>query len=189
VLGAAGGVGLAAIELAKAMGAYVVAAASSQEKIDLCRRYGADDGIIYDRGPLGRDGQKALSSKFKAASGQQGFDVIYDAVGGEYAEPALRAIAWEGRYLVVGFAAGEIPKMPLNLALLKSCDIAGVWWGEWVDRNPQGYRQNNEEIFRLYQQGKINPYISERFALPRGGDAIQHLASRKALGKVIVEVS
>lgn len=186
VLGAAGGVGLAAVQLGKAMGAHVVAAASSQEKVDFCMQQGADEGVVYDRGALGPDAQRALSTRFKQAAGGAGFEVIYDAVGGDYAEPALRSIAWEGRYLVVGFAAGSIPKMPLNLALLKGCDILGVWWGAWVDRNPEANRRNNEELLRMYQQGAIKPCISERFPLARGGEAIEHLASRKALGKVIV---
>lgn len=186
VLGAAGGVGLAAVQLAKAMGGYVVAAASSQDKADFCKRHGADDAIVYERGPLDREAQKTLSHRFKQASGENGFDVIYDAVGGDYAEPALRSIAWEGRYLVIGFAAGGIPKMPLNLALLKGCDILGVWWGAWIERMPDAHRQNNHELFDLYRQGKIRPYISERFPLERGGEALEHLASRKALGKVVV---
>lgn len=189
VLGAAGGVGLAAVQLGKAMGAHVVAAASTEEKVEFCRGHGADGGVVYERGPLSRDAQKALSTRFKQASSEHGFDVIYDAVGGDYAEPALRALAWEGRFLVIGFAAGDIPKIPLNLALLKSCDILGVWWGAWIERNPQAHHQNNQELFQLYRQGKIKPYISERFSLDRGSDAIEHLASRKALGKVIVTIA
>jgi NADPH:quinone reductase-like Zn-dependent oxidoreductase len=126
VLGAAGGVGLAAVELGKARGARVIAAVSSEEKAQAAREGGADDAIVYPRGPFDREGQKALADQFKAAVGPAGADVIYDPVGGDYAEPALRAIAWEGRYLVVGFPAG-IPKLPLNLTLLKSCDVCGVF--------------------------------------------------------------
>lgn len=186
ILGAAGGVGLAAIQLGKAMGATVVAAASSQEKVDFCISQGADSGVVYDRGPLGRDGQKVFGAQLKAAGGADGFNVVYDSVGGDYAEPALRACAWEARYLVVGFAAGEIPRLPLNLTLLKGCDIRGVWWGAWLDRNAETHRQNNRDLLDLYKAGKIRPYVSERFPLEAGGDAIAHLASRKALGKVVV---
>jgi len=188
VLGAAGGVGLAAVELGKAMGARVIAAASSQEKVDLCKQHGADGGVVYGRGPFDRDGQKQLSQLFKDASGPSGADVIYDAVGGDYAEPALRSIAWEGKYLVVGFAAGDIPKIPLNLALLKGCDIVGVFWGTWVAKNPQRHQASVAELLAMYAEGKIKPFVSERFPLERAADAIKHLASRKAMGKVVVTV-
>lgn len=188
VLGAAGGVGLAAVELGKAMGARVIAACSSQEKVDLAIKHGADAGVVYGRGPFDRDGQKALGQLFKEAGGENGFDVIYDAIGGDYAEPALRAIAWEGRYLVVGFAAGDIPKIPLNLALLKGCQIVGVFWGTWAARNPELFSQSIDELLELYAQGKVTPYVSERFPLERGGDAIAHLGSRKAMGKVVVTI-
>jgi NADPH2:quinone reductase len=188
VLGAAGGVGLAAVELGKAMGARVIAAASTEEKVELCKRHGADAGVVYGRGPFDRDGQKALAGLFKDACGANGADVIYDAVGGDYAEPALRSIAWEGKYLVVGFAAGDIPKIPLNLALLKGCDIVGVFWGAWVGRNPKLHRASVSELFELYEAGKIKPYVSERFPLSKAADAIAHLASRKAMGKVVVTV-
>jgi NADPH2:quinone reductase len=186
VLGAAGGVGLAAVELGKAMGARVVAAASTQEKVDLCKRRGADVGVVYGRGPFDRDGQRALAQLFKDAVGPDGADVIYDAIGGDYAEPALRAIGWEGRYLVVGFAAGDIPKIPLNLALLKGCEIVGVFWGGWVARNPERQRQNVAELMALYEAGKIRPYVSERYPLEEGARAIARLANREALGKVVV---
>lgn len=188
VLGAAGGVGLAAVELGKAMGARVVAACSIQEKVDLAMKHGADAGVVYDRGPFDRDGQKALGQLFKEAGGETGFNVIYDAIGGDYAEPALRAIAWEGRYLVVGFAAGEIPKIPLNLALLKGCQIIGVFWGTWSAREPQAFARSIDELLDLYAQGKVTPYVSERFPLERGADAIAHLGSRKAMGKVVVTI-
>ncbi|ODT59250.1 MAG: NADPH:quinone oxidoreductase [Phenylobacterium sp. SCN 69-14] len=188
VLGAAGGVGLAAVELGKAMGARVIAACSSQEKVDLAIKHGADAGVVYERGPFDRDGQKALGALFKEAGGEQGFDVIYDAIGGDYAEPALRAIAWEGRYLVVGFAAGDIPKIPLNLALLKGCQIVGVFWGNWAARNPEAFAKSIDELLELYAQGKVKPHVSERFPLERGADAIAHLGSRKAMGKVVVTI-
>jgi NADPH:quinone reductase len=114
--------------------------------------------------------------------------VIYDAVGGDYAEPALRSIAWEGKYLVVGFAAGDIPKIPLNLALLKGCDIVGVFWGAWVGKNPQRHQESVAELLEMYAQGKIKPFVSERFPLARAAEAIKHLASRKAMGKVVVTI-
>ena len=186
VLGAAGGVGLAAVELGKHMGARVVAAASSQEKVDLCLAHGADVGVVYPRGPFDRDGQKALAEQFKAACGPNGADVIYDPIGDAYAEPALRAIAWEGKYLVVGFAAGEIPKIPLNLALLKGCDIVGVFWGAWQAKNPERHLKSIAELLAMYAAGKIKPHISGRFPLSQGADAIKHLASRQAMGKVVV---
>ncbi len=188
VLGAAGGVGLSAVELGKAMGARVVAACSSQEKCDLAIKHGADAGVVYGRGPFDRDGQKALGALFKEAGGENGFDVIYDAVGGDYAEPALRSIAWEGRYLVIGFAAGDIPRIPLNLALLKGCDIVGVFWGTWTSKNPALFAKSIEELMDLYAKGKIKPHVSERFPLAKGADAIAHLGSRQAMGKVVVTV-
>ena len=188
VLGAAGGVGLSAVELGKAMGARVVAACSTQEKVDLAIKHGADAGVVYGRGPFDKDGQKALGALFKEAGGADGFNVIYDAVGGDYAEPALRSIAWEGRYLVIGFAAGDIPRIPLNLALLKGCDIVGVFWGNWTARNPGLFQQSIEELLDLYAKGKIKPYVSESFPLAKGADAIAHLGSRKAMGKVVVTI-
>jgi NADPH2:quinone reductase len=185
VLGAAGGVGLAAVELGKAMGARVIAAASSQEKVDLCMRHGADAGVVYPLGPFDKDGAKALAAQFKEACGENGADVIYDAVGGDYAEAALRSIAWEGRFLVIGFPAG-IPKIPLNLALLKGCDIVGVFWGSAVARDPAAHRANVTALFEMHAAGTIKPYVSEHFPLARAGEAIKHLSSRKALGKVVV---
>jgi NADPH2:quinone reductase len=188
VLGAAGGVGLSAVELGKAMGAKVIAACSTQEKVDLAIKHGADSGVVYGRGPFDKDGQKALGQLFKDAAGPNGFNVIYDAVGGDYAEPALRAIAWEGRYLVIGFAAGEIPRIPLNLALLKGCDIVGVFWGSWTAKNPAAFAKSIEDLLKLYDEGKIKPYVSERFPLAKGADAIAHLGSRQAMGKVVITV-
>ena len=188
VLGAAGGVGLAAVELGKAMGARVVAACSTQEKVDLAKQHGADEGVVYGRGPFDREQAKALQEAFKQASGKDGPDVIYDAVGGEYAEPAFRAIAWDGRYLVIGFAAGDIPRLPLNLPLLKGADIVGVFWGTWTTKDPQGYEQSVKELLDLYAAGKIKPHVSEVFSLADAPKAIAHLASRKAMGKVVVKV-
>ena len=188
VLGAAGGVGLAAVELGKQMGARVIAAASSQEKVDLCLAHGADAGVVYGRGPFDRDGQKQLSEQFKTACGAAGADVIYDGIGGDYAEPALRSIAWEGKYLVVGFAAGDIPKIPLNLALLKGCDIVGVFWGTWVAKNPARHQKSVAELLAMYAAGKIKPHVSGRFPLAKAADAIRHLASRQAMGKVVVTI-
>jgi NADPH2:quinone reductase len=186
VLGAAGGAGLSAVELGKAMGARVVAAASSEEKVALCMARGAQAGVVYGRGPLDAAARKDLTARLKAAVGEAGAHVIYDTVGGDYAEPALRAIAFEGCYLVVGFAAGEIPRIPLNLALLKSCDIAGIFFGAWARRNRGKYRQNLAELMALHQAGKIRPYVSETFPLARGAEALARLANRQATGKVVV---
>ena len=187
VLGAAGGVGLAAIELGRARGARVVAAVSSQDKADAARAAGADVAVIYPAGPFDRDGQKALSQLFKDAVGPAGADVIFDPVGGDYAEPALRAIAWEGRYLVVGFPAG-IPKLPLNLTLLKSCDVCGVFWGAFAMRDPQANAAHVEALFRLWQDGRIAPRISGTYSLARAGEAIAALAARQVIGKLVVAV-
>lgn len=187
VLGAAGGVGLAAVELGKAMGARVIAAASSQEKVDLAVKHGAESGVVYPRGPFDKDGQKALANLIKDACGPNGWDVAYDAVGGDYSEATIRAAGWNGRFLVIGFPSG-IPKIPLNLTLLKSCDIVGVFWGAAVARDPKGHAQNLKELMALYAEGKIRPYVSERFPLARAGDAIAHLSSRKAMGKVVITV-
>jgi NADPH:quinone reductase len=185
VLGAAGGVGLSAVELGKAMGARVIAAASSQEKVDLAMARGAESGVVYPPGPFDRDGQKALSESFKQAVGPNGVDLVYDGVGGDYAEAAIRCMAWEGRFLVVGFPAG-IPRIPLNLTLLKSCDIAGVFWGAAVARDPKAHAQNVKELLELYAAGTIRPHVSEHYPLERASEAIAHLASRKAMGKVVV---
>lgn len=183
VLGAAGGVGIAAVELGKAMGLEVIAAASSQEKVDFCLSKGADKGLVYAR-ELDRDGQKKFSDDIKAVSGG-GVDIIYDAVGGNYAEPAVRAMNWEGRFLVIGFPAG-IPKLPLNLTLLKSCDVRGVFWGAAVARDPKAHQQNVSELFDLYKAGKIRPHVSNSYPLDKAADAIRELQDRKAQGKVVV---
>ena len=185
VLGAAGGVGLAAVELGKAMGARVIAAASSADKLALAREHGADDGVQYPAGPLDKTAARALTDAFKAACGADGANVIYDGIGGDYTEAALRAIAWQGRHLVVGFTAG-IPKLPLNLALLKGCEIVGVFWGEFTNRFPKVHAANVAELMALYLSGKIKPAVTERFPLARGGEAIGRLGSRAARGKIVV---
>jgi NADPH:quinone reductase-like Zn-dependent oxidoreductase len=187
VLGAAGGVGLAAIELGKAFGARVVAAVSSEDKAAAATAAGADETIVYPHAPFDRDQSRALADRFKAAGGKAGFDVIYDPVGGDYAEPALRAIGWEGRYLVVGFPAG-IPKLPLNLTLLKSCDVCGVFWGAFAARDPAANAAHVEHLFRLWEEGRIGPRVTARFPLAEGGSAIARLGARGAIGKLVVEV-
>ena len=185
ILGAAGGVGLSAVELSKAFGARVVAAVSSEEKGEVARSAGADEVVIYPRGEMDKDASKALAQAFKAACGPAGANIVYDIVGGQYSEPALRSIAWEGRFCVVGFPAG-IPKMPLNLTLLKSCDICGVFWGAFTMREPVKFREQIAELFALLEAGKIDPLVSETFPLERGGDAIAKLENREAVGKLVV---
>jgi NADPH2:quinone reductase len=188
VLGAAGGVGLATVELGKSMGAKVIAAASTQEKVDLCMQHGADEAFIYPTGKLDRDQQKELSSKIKELTGGMGANVVYDPVGDDYSEPCIRATAWDGRYLVIGFAAGGIPKIPINLALLKGMKIVGVFWGAWVGMFPEENKKNFEELFQLHSDGKINPEVSDSFSLDDGANAIAHLKDRKAKGKVIIKI-
>ncbi len=188
VLGAAGGVGLATVELGKAMGAKVIAAASTEEKINLCKKHGADEAFIYPSGKLDRDQQKELSSKIKELTGGIGANVVYDPIGDSYSEPCIRATAWDGRYLVIGFAAGEIPKIPINLALLKGMKIVGVFWGAWVGMFPEENKKNFEELFKLHSDGKINPEVSDSFSLNDGAQAIAHLKDRKAKGKVIIKI-
>jgi len=185
VLGAAGGVGSAAVELGKAMGAHVVAAASSEEKVEAARGWGAASGIVYPRGPFDRDGQKKLAELFKSACGAGGANVIYDAVGGDYTEAALRAVAWEGRLLVIGFPAG-IPRLPLNLTLLKNCQVVGVFWGAFAARDPEGNADNLKALFDLYARGAIRPRVSRHFPLAQGADAIAWLTDREAMGKAVV---
>ena len=187
VLGAAGGVGLAAIELGKAMGARIVAAASSPEKLALAQECGADIGVQYPTGPLDKAQARDLTNRFKAACGPDGAQVIYDGVGGDYTEAALRAIGWQGRHLVVGFTAG-VPKLPLNLALLKSCQIVGVFWGEFTSRYPALHAANVAALLALYLDGRIKPVVTERFPLARGAEAIARLGDRKARGKVVVVI-
>jgi len=187
VLGAAGGVGLAAVELGVAFGARVIGAVSTEAKAAAVLAAGASDVVLYGAAPFDREQSKALADKFKSVLGPNGADVIYDPVGGDYCEPALRSIAWEGRYLVVGFPAG-IPRLPLNLTLLKSCDVCGVFWGAFAARSPQKNADHVARLFRLWAEGKIAPKVTETFAFARGGEAIARLASRNAIGKVVVRL-
>jgi NADPH:quinone reductase-like Zn-dependent oxidoreductase len=182
VLGAAGGVGIAAVEIGKALGARVIAAVSSEEKAAAAREAGADAAIIYS---VGDADPKALSQQFKDAVGPAGVDVILDPVGGIYTEAALRSIAWEGRFLVVGFPAG-IAKLPLNLTLLKSCDVCGVFWGAFAARDPKRNAAHVEQLFRWWAEGKIAPKISATYPLEHAGEAIAALRDRKAVGKLVV---
>lgn len=179
VLGAAGGVGLAAIEIGKALGARVIAAASSDEKLAICKEHGADLTINYST--------QDLREAIKAATDGKGPDVIYDPVGGIYAEPAFRSIAWRGRYLVVGFANGEIPKLPLNLTLLKGASLVGVFWGEFAKREPKANRAAMRELIGWLAEGKIKPRISGRYALKDTAIALNDIAARKVTGKVVIQ--
>jgi NADPH:quinone reductase-like Zn-dependent oxidoreductase len=185
VLGAGSGVGLAAVEIGKALGAWVLGCASSTEKAAAARAGGADGSITYSPGPLGKDGQKHFAEVLKDAVGPNGAQVVFDPVGGEYTEPALRSIAYGGRYLVVGFPAG-IPKLPLNLALLKSCDVCGVFWGAFVARDPQRNAEHVQQLFRWWAEGRIAPKISATYPLERAGEAIAALRNRTAIGKLVV---
>lgn len=178
VLGAAGAVGLAAVELGKVMGARVIAAASTEEKLELCRKYGADETINYST--------EDLKSRVRELTGGEGADVVYDPVGGPYSEPALRSTAWEGRFLVIGFAAGDIPRIPLNLALLRGCSIVGVFWGSFVYREPERHRANVEEMVGWWRQGKLRPHTSASYPLDRAAEALRDLSERRAMGKVVV---
>ncbi|MCB2049887.1 MAG: NADPH:quinone oxidoreductase family protein [Novosphingobium sp.] len=187
VLGAAGGVGSACIELGKALGARVVAGVSSEEKAQVARKLGADDVLIYPRAPLDKDARKALGQELKKLA-PNGFDLVFDPLGGDYVDPALRAIGWQGRYLVVGFLA-DIGAVPMNLLLLKGCDMVGVFYGDHLNRNAAALREHAGELFNLCRDGKIAPLISARFPLEEGGKAIAALAERKAVGKVVVTVS
>ncbi len=188
VLGAGGGVGLAAVELGKALGARVVAAASSHDKLEAARAAGADALVLYPGAFEGVAQAKAFTEAVRAASGGEGGNVVIDPVGGAYAEPAFRAIAVQGRYLVVGFAAG-IPAIPLNLVLLKAAQIIGVFWGAYMARDPQAGARDMKALLDLYQAGKIRPRISERYALEEGGRAIARLGARGVTGKIVVTVS
>ena len=185
VLGAAGGIGLSAIELGKAFGLHIVAAVSSEDKAAVARSAGADEALVYPSGALDKDASKALAGAFKGAAGPGGFDIVFDPVGGDYAEPALRSLGWEGRYLVIGFPAG-IPKIPLNLTLLKSCDIRGVFWGAFAMREPSANQAHVDTLFRLWGEGKIGPRVSATYPLERAGEAIAALRDRKAVGKLVV---
>jgi NADPH2:quinone reductase len=178
VLGAGGNVGLSAVELGKLMGARVIAAASSEEKLALCRERGADETINY--------ATEDLKERAKALTGGEGVDVVYDCVGGDYAEAALRATAWEGRFLVIGFTAG-IPRVPLNLTLLKSCQIVGVFYGAMTAREPKKRDAITAELIELTASGKLRPHVSGRYSLEQAGEALRALMDRKAIGKVVIE--
>ena len=186
VLGAAGGVGLAAVELGKAMGARVIAAASSEDKLAVARAHGADETILYPAGSLGKEDQRAFSDRIKELTGGQGADVVYDPVGGSYSEAALRATNWEGRFLVVGFAAGDIPKIPLNLTLLKGCQIVGVFWGAFTMRDPQRHERNMAELMQWFKEGKVKPHVSRIYPLEEAGAALAQLAARQVKGKLVL---
>jgi NADPH2:quinone reductase len=179
VLGASGGTGLAAVELGKLMGARVIACASSDDKLAFAKAHGADEGVNYASGDL-RDGLKKLG-------GDHGIDVIYDPIGDKYAEPALRSLAWYGRYLVVGFAAGQIPKLPLNLVLLKSCDVRGVFWGSWATREPQAHRANTADLVRWCAEGKLSAHVHAAYPLAQAAQALKDIAGRKVMGKVVLK--
>lgn len=176
VLGAAGGVGVAAIQLGKLLGARVIAAASTAEKVAFCKQMGADEGIHY--------GAEDLKERVKALTGGEGADVIYDPVGGPYAEAALRAIAWHGRFLVIGFAAGDIPKFPLNLVLLKSCDVVGVFWGAFAMRETAKNRANCEQLMRWVGEGKLKPHLDATLPFARAAEALERLEKRAVQGKI-----
>jgi NADPH2:quinone reductase len=178
VLGAAGGVGLAAIEIGKALGARVIACASTSDKLDVCREHGADDTINY--------ATEDLRERIKVLTDGRGANVVYDAVGGANTELALRSIAWRGRLLVVGFAAGEIPKIPLNLALLKGCSIVGVFWGDFARREPRRMAERMRQLARWFQEGKLKPHISDTLPLQRAAEALNRMASRQVKGKLVL---
>jgi NADPH:quinone reductase len=178
VLGASGGAGLAAVELGKLMRARVIACASSAEKIAFARKHGADDGIDY--------GSEDLKDALRRVTQGRGADVIYDPVGGAYAEAALRSIAWKGRFLVVGFAAGEIPKLPLNLVLLKGCDVLGVFWGSWIERDPGGHRANTEQLLAWCAEGRLSSHVHAVYPLSEAPAALKAIAARQVMGKVIL---
>jgi NADPH2:quinone reductase len=179
VLGAAGGVGIAAVQIAKQLGARVIAAASSAEKLEFCRENGADEVINY--------AEEDLKGRIRELTGGQGADVVFDPVGGSVTEAALRATAWNGRLLVVGFASGEIPRIPLNLTLLKGCQIVGVFWGSFVARDPKQHRENVRELFEWLEQGRLRVHIDGTFPFERASEALACLAERRVRGKVVLE--
>jgi NADPH2:quinone reductase len=181
VLGAAGGVGLAAIEIGKALGARVIACASSEEKLAVCRSHGADATINY--------ATEDLRERIKALTEGRGVDVVYDPVGGPYTEPAFRSLAWRGRHLVVGFAAGEIPKLPLNLALLKGASVVGVFWGDFARRQPKEFAQSIGQLARWYADGKLKPHVSHTMPLEKAAEALKLMAARQVTGKLVLTVS
>jgi len=180
VLGAAGGVGLAAIDIGKALGAQVIACASSEEKLEVCRAHGADATINY--------AAEDLRERIKALTAGRGADVVYDPVGGPYSEPAFRSIAWRGRLLVVGFAAGEIPRLPLNLALLKGASVVGVFWGDFARREPKQFANSVRQLGNWYGEGRLRPHVSRTFPLEQAGEALKLLAARQVKGKIVLKV-
>ena len=190
ILGASGGVGISAIEIAKAMGAKVIAAASTDEKLAVCKEYGADELINYGNYDLSdRDQVKLFRTDIAKASDGKGPDVIYDPLGDKFSEPALRSIGWGGRHLVIGFAAGEIPKIPLNLYLVKGCSMVGVFWGAFVMREPQNHLANMDQLSKWYEEGKIKAPITQMFPLEKAADALDHILARKAVGKIALTTS
>jgi NADPH2:quinone reductase len=178
VLGAAGGVGLAAVEIGKVMGGHVIAAASSEEKLEVCKLHGADEVINYTSGDL--------KERIKQLTGGRGVDVAFDPVGGEYSEPVLRSIAWGGRLLVIGFAAGDIPRIPLNLPLLKGCSIVGVFWGSFMERDPKHGQENIRELLTWFSEGRLKPHVSATYRLEQVADALNDLMNRKVTGKAVL---
>ena len=185
VLGAAGGVGLAAVDIAKSFGARVVAAVSTKEKAEVCKNYGVDDVVIYGKEELDKEGQKAFTKELKSKSARGGFSIIYDPIGDCFAEPALRSIGWGGTYLVVGFAAGKIPAFPTNLMLLKGCAVSGVFIGRFQQEEPKQNAQNLKEIGALLGSGKLTPFISETIPMSESVEAIERIAKRGVVGKVV----
>ena len=186
VLGASGGVGLAALDIAVAKGARVVAGVSNEEKAQICRDYGAADVVIYGEGPNDKEESKALSLELKSKSLKGGFDIIYDPIGDCYTEPAFRSIGWKGRYLVVGFAAGQIPKLPINLSLLKGASLVGVFWGSFTGREPDLNTNNLNEINQMLKDGEIKPLVSKTFPMERAVEAINLIGNRGVIGKVVL---
>ena len=186
ILGASGGVGLAALDIAKAKGARVVAGVSTEEKAIICKDYGADDVVIYGTGPNDRDESKTFSNELKSKSTKGGYDIIYDPVGDCYAEPAFRSIGWRGKYLVVGFAAGNIPKLPINLTLLKGASIVGVFWGAFTGREFEENQKNIADINNMLSEKKINPLISKKIPMSEAVEAIKLIGSRGVVGKVVL---
>lgn len=178
VLGAAGGVGLAAVEIGKALGARVIACASTDEKLAVCRDHGADETINY--------ATEDLRERIRALTAGRGADVVYDPVGGAYSEPAFRSIAWRGRHLVVGFAAGEIPKLPLNLALLKGASVVGVFWGDFARREPARFAESVAQLARWYDEGRLKPHVDETMPLTSAREALKRMAERKVKGKLVL---
>ena len=186
ILGASGGVGLAALDIAKAKGARVVIGVSTEEKAQICRNYGADDVVIYGSGPKDKEEAKEFSAELKAKSAKGGYDIIYDPIGDCYAEPAFRAIGWKGKYLVVGFAAGQIPKLPINLTLLKGASVVGVFWGAFTGREFEENQKNISDINEMLGKGQIKPLISKEIPMENAVEAIKLIGSRGVVGKVVL---